>query len=130
MKTIKRCSQILSKSKGKIIKKIGQILEAIDHYTDLLSRITHVEADMSQLQRQLTAIQAIDQDWHTEGKIIVMAHVNSKDWIKIIPMRPKLTSQEYMELVKRLELQYGAKPEFVDSIMPSKEWKGHYNGRF
>lgn len=126
MKIIKRCGKIFSTSKSNVIKKIGRTLEAIDHWLDLMSRITCVEADMSLLQRQLTSIQAIDSEWHGEGKIIVLAHVGSKDYVEILPIRKKMNQREYMEMVKRLELEYGAKPEFVDAVYPSRSWKSDY----
>lgn len=107
---------------NKITKRWKKIIEAIDHYMDLISRIRDVERTVRLLQRQLTSLQAIDQTWHEGGKIIVLAHVGEKDYIKIIQMKPKVTIQEYQEMVKHLEALYGARAVFIDAIIPKREW--------
>ncbi len=72
--------------------------------------------------KRSAAMQAIDYGWRDGGKIILLAHVGDRDYVKIINMKARLTIQEYAQMSKRLEAEFEASPAFIDAYIPRKDW--------
>lgn len=75
----------------------------------------HLKRDLTAIS-QLKALQAIDADWHDQGRIIIMFHLEDRDIVKIIEVKRKTSMQDYMRLSKQLEREYGVIPKYYDGI--------------
>jgi len=76
-----------------------------------------VRASSDLVLSQLAALQAIDVNFGNNGKVIILAHVDGRDMVKIIETLPRMTHREYTELVKEIEMRYGARLRFQDLPM-------------
>ena len=78
---------------------------------------------------QLKSLQAIDADWHDQGRIIIMFHLDRGDVVKIVDVKRKTSMQDYIRLSKQLEVEFGVTPKYYDGIR--EEWfNNRVSGRF
>lgn len=112
-----------------MLKRLQKLIRMIKRWDELMGKVGAIEADNLLLRSQLNALQAIDESYHTPGKIIILASIGGQDRVKIIDIQRKITTVEYMNTVAKLEETYGAKPQYVDSRIPSFDWLGDYNRR-
>jgi len=112
-----------------MLKRLMKLIWTVKRCDQLVDKVRAIEADNLLLRNQLNALQAIDESYHTPGKIIILASVNGQDIVKIIDIQRKITTDEYMNTVAKLEETYGAKPQYVDTRMPSRDWFHDYNKR-
>lgn len=73
-----------------------------------------VRAEVDGLRRQLAAVQAIAPDYHAGGKIVLLFRVAGRDVVKVIDCRPGLSLEEYRDLSRGLESQFGTCSRRVD----------------
>lgn len=88
----------------------------------------HLKRDLTAIG-QLKSLQALDADWHDQGKIVIMFHLQEGDRVKIIEVKRKTSMQDYIRLSKQLEADFGIAPKYYDGIRP--EWfNNRVTGRF
>ncbi len=102
-----------------------------DRFKALWDQVNYMKANTVS-HDQLKALQGIDQNWHDQGKIILMFHLKEKDIVKIIDVKSKTTMKDYIELSKSLEAKYGVGPKYYDGASMSRKgffdtyWKGGF----
>jgi len=83
--------------------------------TEVTRAVTAVaDRRLTEVTRQLQAIQAIDADFHDTGKVIVICRVGGTDYVKVIDCKREWRLNEYRDLVRWVEGTYGARPRFYD----------------
>jgi nitrate reductase NapAB chaperone NapD len=104
----------------KVDKVIHQLRLRADNAVSSMNRQNREHWE--QIRDQVTALQAIDVEYHEErGKLILVASVGGKDIVKIIQIRRGHSILEWKQMVDEIEQRYGARPRFVDSPTPYME---------
>lgn len=84
------------------------------------------------LREQISALQAIDVDYHESGQIIVLANVSGRAVVKTVKIPKNMPLPEMKQLVDDIERRYGAPPLHVDTPSPFLEqylWEGREDYR-
>lgn len=60
------------------------------------------------VKANLAAVQALDSRFKESSRIIILAHTENGDRIKIVKTRPQIPLRELQEMSRELEERYGA----------------------
>ena len=104
--------------KAKIRKFLRNLL-GYDGEIDSLKQETALNKEgierLATLEDKMSALQAVDVDFHGYGNIVIIARIGKQDIVKIIPVKKAMKMKDYIYLAKSLETRYGAEPEYWDA---------------
>lgn len=67
------------------------------------------------LRKQMATAMALDVGFKETGKLILLTRIGDQDRVKILDMKPTMTSTEYKAIVERLKADFGmGDPVWVD----------------
>lgn len=79
------------------------------------------------IEKRWAALQSLDVNFHGPSKLILCAHTEKGDRIKIIDLDEKMSWQDMEIFVREIEEKYGAKIHSIDAP-PSA--RGNFNRMF
>ncbi len=84
-----------------------------------------------EIQEHLKALQAIDVDYKDSGKLIIIAHVQGRDVVKILDIPNGYSLQEWKRLIAETESLYGIPLRRVDAPRGYDDflWEGQQHRR-
>lgn len=97
--------ELIAKDVGDAVRKAAHAVAKAD------AAVTMVK----ELRKHMSAAMAIDVGFKEAGKVIILSRVQGQDRVRIVDVKPKMTVQEYKQLIESLESEYGVAPTWVDA---------------